>query len=101
MSNYNPGLPRVAFKDVHLSKIPRTVTGDPNAQAARFTEIGSWRTIDCQKCGGPVYVKKRTVEEFGLGHGWTCRDCKTHSKNLVHDACVALALRKKAMGLLK
>jgi predicted RNA-binding Zn-ribbon protein involved in translation (DUF1610 family) len=60
---------------------------------------GKWLEMKCTKCGGPTFVKRKNVNKFG--EEWTCKDCRNYSKTQAHDACVALALRKKKMGLLR
>jgi hypothetical protein len=98
VSNRNSGIPRVVG-DAHLGQIPTRVGGTAEHAAKWNSRPRHWEELTCSGCGGPTYVRKSVLAKYG-DDGWKCKECRAYSKDEVHEACVALALRKKRMGLL-
>ena len=61
---------------------------------------GKWEFGYCRDCNTKVWRRSRAMMKVNK-ELMRCDNCKHASRIEVHDACVALALRKKAMGLIK
>ena len=97
------GFRTVIGNDVSLGSIPDR----PKWHFLKTKAYAEWHRFECPKCDVEHYRKLRQIQiinrkggDPGICISCWATDIKT-SKNEVHAACVALALRKKAMGLIK
>lgn len=82
-------------REIGCGTVPRRGTPDRDLD---WLAKGGWVTFDCSKCGSPVFFKSRRVSRI-TAEKVICKKCKTHGKKLGVDAALAVALRKKKMGI--
>jgi len=87
---------RQVNRDITLEAVPRELRGGAKA-ALRIQINRKWTKQKCNHCGGDVWVTARAVHQYG--RSWTCKACRDESRLECTLAALAVAERKKAMGI--
>ena len=82
-----------------LSQVPNRMTGNPDLRA-KWVSRSHYTDVKCPSCGGPFWVNRYYVELLqGHANRKCCRDCRKSSRLEGVKAALAVALRKKKMGI--
>lgn len=73
--------------------------GGQHKTALGATERGKWHDVKCPKCGGPFWVKTEFLVRMRGANKKSCRGCRTKSRLEGLNAALAVAERKKKMGI--
>lgn len=83
-------------RDLPLELVPKQV-GGAHKTFDRFAKNVQWTKQKCFECSGDVWVSANAVHKFG--HKWRCRKCKAAGRHEAVLAALAVAERKKKMGI--
>ena len=103
--NRPSGFRTVIGHDASLSTIPDQLRWFHKYR--RTKPYKEWHRFECPQCDTEHYLKLRWIQRMQRNGQEVslCSACKETKRKTdrkeVHDACIALALRKKAMGLIK
>ena len=92
---------RYAGLTIHTSPCPAVARTQHVNYGGTKTAHGAakainWKTRKCRECAGPVYVVRHYKDNADK---WICPECKKKGRTEVIKAVLALAKRKKEMGI--